>query len=98
MATTTVTMMKKDAVINLQIGAGFLQKIQHVLSWMASDRKPEELDEFKSLIQKGETEFLEDWMDHLFTLSALVRTLEAEAIKQNATYEQDVNDISNIEG
>jgi hypothetical protein len=95
---STVTMMKKDAVINLQVGAGFLQKVQQVLTALASELTSEQLEDFKKLVQEGKTEFPEEWMDHVFTLSAFVRNIEAEAIKQGATYEQDVNSINTLEG
>lgn len=90
----SITMMKKDAVINLQIGTGFLSKIQQVLSGLVSERTTEELDEFSKLVQKGETTFPEQWMDHIFTLSTFIRLVEIEAVNQNATYKQDFNNTS----
>lgn len=93
----TVTMLKKDAIINLKVGTGFVQKIQQVLSGLTSERTEEELDQFKTLVEKGETEFDEDWMDHVYTLSAFIRIIEMEAINQGATYEQDVDAINKAE-
>ena len=91
----TVTMMKKDAVIKLQVGTGFLQRIQQVLSALASERTAEELDEFTALVEQGQSaDFPEQWMDHLFVLSAFVRQVEAEAVKQGATFDQDLDAVS----
>jgi hypothetical protein len=91
----TVTMMKKDAIINLQIGTGFLQRIQQVLTALVSEHTEEELDQFTALVEKGQTtDFPEQWMDHLFVLSAFVRQVESEAIKQGATYDQDMSNIN----
>lgn len=89
-----ITMIKKDAVVNLQIGTGFLQKIQQVLAGIVSEHTEEELQEFQALVEKNETDFPEDWMDHIYTLSLFIRTVEAEAVKQGATYEQDLDNVN----
>lgn len=91
----TITLLKKDAVINLQVGTGFLQKIQGTLTALASERTPEELKAFQDILEKGEMDFPEDWMDHLFVLSTLVRTLETEAVNQGLTYEEDIDKVIN---
>jgi hypothetical protein len=90
----TVTMMKKDAIINIQIGTGFLQKMQQVVAGLVSQHTKEEIDSFNELIKKGETEFSEEWMDHLFILSAFVHLVEKEAISQGATFEKQVDTSS----
>jgi hypothetical protein len=93
----TVTMMKKDAVINIQIGTGFLQRMQQVVAGLASEHTEEELDAFHELVKKGQTEFSEEWMDHLFILSAFVHLVEKEAISQGATFEKEVDTPSTEE-
>lgn len=90
----TITMMKKDAVVNIQVGSGFLQRVQQVLTKLISEQNPEELEEFKALVAEGKYEFPEEWMNHVFTLSSFVSYIEMEAIKQGATYEQQLEDTN----
>jgi hypothetical protein len=89
----TITLLKKDAIITLQVGTGFLQKLQGTLTGLASERTPEEMKAFQEMLEKGETDFPEDWMDHMFVISTLVHGLEKEAINQGHTYEADVDSV-----
>lgn len=92
----TITMMKKDAVVNIQVGSGFLHRVQQVLTKLIADQTAEELEQFKALMAEGKYEFAEDWMNHIFTLSSFVSYIESEALKQGHTYEQEVEDEINI--
>lgn len=92
----TITMMKKDAVVNIQVGSGFLHRVQQVLTKLIADQNNEELEEFKSLMAEGKYEFPEDWMNHIFTLSSFVSHIESEALKQGHTYEQSIEEDVNI--
>lgn len=89
----TITLLKKDAIINLQVGTAFLQKLQQTLTALASDKTPEQIKAYQEILEKGETDFTEDWMDHIFVLSTLVRTLETEAVNQGLTYEEDIDNL-----
>jgi hypothetical protein len=86
-----VTMIKHDAVIDIKIGTGFLQKLQKMLVFLTIDLKPEDLEIYKNLNEKGE-EFTEPWMDHLTTLSILLKEIETKAEEQGFTYEGDISD------
>lgn len=88
-------MIKKDAVIDLKIGTGFIQKLQKVLMHVASGLTPEQLEQYKkeaSTITPGE-EFSEDWMETLTTISLVIREIENEAEKQGHTYEGSIDDL-----
>ena len=88
-----VTMIKKDAVVNIPIGTPFLLKLQQLLGFIVQDLSTEQIEEFKSLVEKNPTgELPELWMEHLKTVSILITSIEREAIKQELTYEQDISD------
>lgn len=92
-------MIKKDASVEIKIGAGFMQKIQKLLLYVASDLTAEQLDKFKLEAEsfKEGSEFSEDWMEHITTISVLLKELEAAADKQGFTYEEDINNIKTNE-
>jgi hypothetical protein len=90
-----IKMIKKDAVIDLKVGTGFIQKLQKVLMQVAADLTPEQLEQYKKeavSVSNGE-DFTEDWMDTLTTISLLIREIETEADKQGHTYEGSIEDI-----
>lgn len=93
---STITMIKKDALINLQVSTGFLQKVQQMLAALTSERTDEEIESFKKLLETNPQDLPEQWMEHLVLLSTLLQVIEAEAVKQGFTYEASVDsdDIS----
>jgi hypothetical protein len=90
-----IKMIKKDAAIQIKIGSGFLQKIQKILFFIASNLTAEDLEQFKKEAEafKEGSEFSEDWMEHLTTLSVLLKEIETKAEEQGFTYDQSFNDI-----
>lgn len=93
---TSVKMIKKDAVIKIGIGTGFLQNLQKILFYIASDLTKEQLEEYKRQAEARE-EFTEDWMTHLTTISILIRELEKAAEEQGHTYDGDLDEIKTQE-
>ncbi len=85
-------MIKKDAVINVKIGTGFLKKIQDILIEMTSSRTEEEMDVFKTCLE-NKTAFPESWMENAYTLILLIRSIEEESISQGLTYEEDITNV-----
>lgn len=90
-----VKMIKKDAVVDIKIGAGFLQKIQKIMFYIAAELTPEQVEQYKTEAEnfKEGSEFSEDWMDHLTTISILIKEVEARADEQGHIYEEDINNI-----
>lgn len=88
-----IKMIKKDAAIEIKIGAPFLQKIQKLLVYVASTITPEQLEQYKKEAEsfKSDSEFSEDWMEHITTLSILLKEIETKAEEQGFTYDQDLN-------
>jgi hypothetical protein len=92
-----IKMIKKDAVVNVKIGTGFLKKIQEALLEISSNHTEEEVKAFGAIVEsKGE--LTEPWMETVYTLSLLIRAIEEQAIEQNLTYEEDIDTaISQLE-
>jgi hypothetical protein len=88
-----VTLLKKDALVSIKIGTGFLKKLQDALMDVSANRSEEELKELENLI-KEKKELTESWMDTVFTLSLLIRSIEEEALNQGLTYEEDVDNLT----
>ena len=86
-----VKMIKHDAVIDIKIGTGFLQKLQKMLLFMTIDLTPEDMELYKKLNENNE-ELTEPWMEHLTTLSILLKEIETKAEEQGFTYEGDISD------
>jgi hypothetical protein len=89
-----VKMIKHNAVIDIKIGTGFLQKLQKMLLFITMDITPEEMNLYKTLTEKNE-ELTEPWMEHLTTLSILLKEIETKAEEQGFTYEGDISDTIN---
>lgn len=88
-----VKVIKQDALVNVQLGTAFMQKLQGLLMYIAEDLSDEQLSEYKSLTEKGE-DYPEDWMTHLYTLSVLLKEIEDQAEKQGFVVDTDVDTIN----
>lgn len=87
-----IKMLRKDAVISIKIGTGFLKKIQEVLMDVSAGHTQEEFEEMNNLINENK-ELTESWMESVYTLSVLIKTIEDAAIQQDLTYEEDIDNI-----
>lgn len=87
-----ITMIKKDAVVTIAMGTGFISKIQQLLPFLIQDITSEQIAQYKKLVDEGVDDFPESWMDAVKTVSILISTIETEAIKQGATYKEDLED------
>lgn len=91
MSTTPVKMIKKDAIINIGVGTGFLYKLQQAQLFMLQERTPEEQANYATLLEKNALS--EPWMEHLTTISALIREIEVQAEKSGQTYEDILPEV-----
>ena len=83
-----ITLIKKDAIVKIEIGTGFLQRLQKLMLDMASEITPEQLEEYKKLSENKQP-FTEDWKEHLTTITILLKEIEQKAIEQGCTFEED---------
>lgn len=95
-----VTMIKKDALINIAVGAGFLESLQTSLVYITSQQTEEELKAYEQEAQNvtAPPVFSKTWMLTLFTLSNLIYAIEQAAINQGLSYddEQDVTRLDDL--
>lgn len=89
-----VKMIKKDAKINIEIGTGFLQKLQKLMMYVVADLKEEDVKRYseESKTYDAAVGFSEDWMEHLTTVSILIKEIEEKAEAQGAVYEKDIDE------
>ena len=85
-------MIKQDAIIKIEIGTGFLQKIQKLFVFLINDLTPEQLELYKKEAEtkKPEEDFSEEWMEQLSTLFILLKEIETKANDQGFTYEEEI--------
>lgn len=87
-----VKMIKKDAKISIEVGTGFLQKLQKLFYYLTANVGIEDIKKYQELVESKQP-FTEDWMDHLTTISILLKELEDNAEKQGFTYEEDLQNV-----
>lgn len=86
-------MIKKDAVITVKIGTGFLKKLQEALIDVSSNHTEEEVKELQTLVE-NKSELTEPWMETVVTLTMLIRAIEEEAVTQNLVYDEDIDTVA----
>lgn len=91
-----IKMIKQDAIIKIEIGTEFLQKLQHLLLYITNDITTEQLEDYKKIIEE-KREFTEDWMQPLSTVSILLREIEMKAVEQGFTYDADIDSLPTVE-
>jgi hypothetical protein len=87
-----VKMIKKDAKISMTFGTGFIEKLQKLFYHLTINVKMEDIKKYQELVENKQP-FTEEWMEHLTTVSMLLRELENNAEKQGFTYEEDLQSI-----
>ena len=85
----TIKMVKHDALIEIKIGTGFLQKLQQMLLFITKDVTTEDLEKYKQEAELKQ-DFSEEWMEHLTTMSILITEIETKAEEQGFIYENDM--------
>lgn len=81
-----IVMIKKDAKISIQVGTGYFQKLQELVTSLVAERSSEEIEQFKQIVEEGITDLPEQWMDNLVTISSLIEAIEKAAEEQGFTY------------
>lgn len=87
---TTVKTIKHDAIVKIEIGTGFLEKLQKVFLYLAKDLTQEQLEKYKNEAENQE-EFSEDWMQPITTISVLLKEVEQKAEEQGFVTEQEIS-------
>jgi hypothetical protein len=93
-----VKIVRKDALINITISTGMLEKFQEVLRFLAKDltneqyaKYQQEFKDYKIIAQK-EKEFSEPWMYPVTTMTFFLEKISIEAEKQGFVFEVDLEE------
>jgi len=89
-------MIKKDALINIQVNTAFLQRAHEMLASLTAEKTDEEIENFKKLLETNPQDLPEDWMEHLVLISRLIQVIESEAVKQGFTYDQTIDHTTTL--
>lgn len=77
-------MIRKDAVIPIEIGAGFYSRLQQMLSFMVKEKTEEEIKAMQEALNANAAD-PESWHFHYETLLSLCQALDAKARDLNLT-------------
>jgi hypothetical protein len=80
--------IKKDAIIPIEIGTHFIQRIQGAVLYFSTLLTEEELKQLDIDVKNGITQWSDPKISHLYTLYCLLNAIETSAETNNLT-EQD---------
>ena len=88
-----IHVIPKDAKIPVEIGTGFLMRLQKILFFFVNGKTSEELDQLKELAEGGSIPE-DSWMYHFQTIQELVLTLEQIAIDKKIATAKTADDVA----
>lgn len=74
-----IPFLKADAVVPVEIGTGFVQRIQQVLHYLIPTRSEEEIKDLEDRLKNNKP--LEEWMQPFLTITTLLNSIEKTAEK-----------------
>ena len=80
----TVEMIRKDAIIPIEVGAGFYSRLQQMLGFMVQGKTDEEIKAMQEALNNGLSN-PESWHYHYDTLVSLCKALDSKARELNLT-------------
>lgn len=80
----TVEMIRKDAIIPIEIGAGFYARLQQLMGSLIADKTAEEIQEITTSINEGKAE-INTCAHHYETCVVLCRAIDDQAKKLHLT-------------
>lgn len=84
--------IKRDTVLNIQVGGNTLVNLQKLLLYVLADKTQEEIELAQQKIAKQEWD--EDWYEHVAFLSLMIRRIETVAHEQGLTVEEDLEAVT----
>jgi len=88
-----IKMIKKDAIVDIKIGAGFISRLNEILMQLTTDKNKEDLEKYRKEAEENKG-FSEPWMESATTVGILLREIQNEAEKQGMTYETTVDEVT----
>lgn len=93
----TVEMIRKDAVIPIEVGAGFYSRLQQMLAFMVEGKTDEEIKAMQDALNANSVT-PDSWHYHYDTLLSLCQALDSKARECNLTVSVPIDSlISQIE-
>lgn len=86
-ASEKTTFIKKDAIITIKVGAGYLERLQVLLVSLVDGKSAEELSEITEIIKAGKGDNDKD-IANIETVASLIKALEQGATAQGLTEER----------
>lgn len=87
--------LKNDAIVKIDVGSGFVQRIQQILMFILKDVSQEKIEEYRQMVV-DKKELTEPWMEHVTTISVLLKEIEDKADAQGLSYEMSDADASGL--
>jgi hypothetical protein len=77
MDTNQIPFLKKDAVIPIEVGTGFVEKLNELFYYLIKDKSADDVERFKSVYENKEVP--EDWMKALEPVNTLLVNIYKKA-------------------
>lgn len=91
---SVIKIIKKEAVVKIELGTAFIEKLQNILTRTAESVTEEEIQNFKKLLSNNEP-LTEHWMNTIATVSALLKLIETKAEEQGFIEDVNLDDYLN---
>jgi len=88
----TLEMIRKDAIIPIEVGAGFYSRLQQMLAFMVKDKTEEEIKAMQDALNAG-VSTPETWHYHYDTLLSLCQALDSKARELNLTVSVPIDSV-----
>lgn len=89
----TIKTIKNDAIVKIEIGSGFLQKLQQLYISLVQQLTPEQIQMYNDCAE-NKKDFPDPIMDYVMTMTVLIKEIETRAEEQGFITEQEVPDTN----
>ena len=86
-----IKLLKKDALIPINVGTGFFQKLTSVMISLIEQQTEEEINTFRVLLDEKK-DLPEPWMENIQTMIVLLSELEKSADDNGLMYEKSIDE------
>jgi hypothetical protein len=84
----TLKFLKNDALVKIVVSSSFVSRLQQLLFFIIKDVPKEKLEEYKRLVEEKK-ESDDEILNHIITISALLKDIEDKADEQGLSFESD---------
>lgn len=80
--TQKIAVIRQDAQVKITIGTAFIKRFQELSFSIISGKSEAEIDKLQEMLNTGQTEFEEQWMNEYMTVMTLLHTIDKAAVEQ----------------